>query len=356
MGSLRWFGVCARGALALLAMASTARAEEPEPAGPRKVAVSEFAGERGKELRLALLEVLSEQDDLEVLGYRDIEVVAKRLGVGLSSASDRRKVAVELKIFAWFDADVADDGATIRLTGGKGRQLGTMELAAAGTEAQAGEIREGAWAALGHHVSDRALRVHVLGRHRAAAAKKLEARQQELANQRQLALEREQRRTARLADLRVEAQRKLADHEEEGARQIELAQERIAEENKKREQELVAQRKREAERQRALAMERQRAAQVSTMAKPNGPKPMPAPAPMAGAAAPPPSGRFGDRSWMDDASPATRQWLENRDAAPAPATAPAAPAAAPPSAGGGECPPTVSEATCKWLQSRGGPR
>jgi hypothetical protein len=330
----------------------------------RKVAVPAFAGQGAESLRQAVLDVLSEHPDLEIVGQPDLEVVAHRIGAAIDKDRDRSKLSTELGLYAWVDGD-AETGR-LRLTDGSGKVISSLAL----PRGQAGAVqaRDRVWPALGRFVSDEGMREYVIIARKEAAVRKLEAQEAELAHQRKLFEQRAQVRAERLAAMQTRAKKRLAGQHAELEHQSELAVERVRKEQKEaarqaelaRKAELAQQaeaaKQAEAARQAELARQAEAAKQAAaarqaelaqqaemarqqnayaSQASPQpgygypaaGPAMQPAAAPTYGA----PTASTG--AFADNASPAGHAWVQRQQAGRAAAPAPTAGYAAAPAAG-----------------------
>ena len=186
----------------------------------RKIAVAEFTGKDGEHLRKTVLDVLSAQADLELLSFRDIEIVAHRIGIGQSSSDDRTRLATELGIYAWIDGDA--DKASVRLSDAHDETLDTLALDAAHADAQP---RERLWNEVGRFISDEGLREYRVTHAREAAKQLLAAQDKEIVRQQEIAARHEQERAKRLAALKGKAQALLQQQDAELKRQVTVAAE-----------------------------------------------------------------------------------------------------------------------------------
>jgi hypothetical protein len=223
----------------------------------RKIAIAQFAGSGGERLRGAVLEVLSAHADLELLGFRDIDVVAHRLGIGQTEPHDRKRLSAELGVYAWVDGDAQAE--TLRLSDGDDRTLASIQLDDRRPDAQA---RERVWPEFGRFISDEGMRQHRVAAAREAATKLLAAQDAELARQQEIAARREQLRVQRLAAAKNHARTVLEAQSAEQQRQVMVAAElRRKREDEARRQALAAQQA-EAQRQAEAARQAQLAQQA----------------------------------------------------------------------------------------------
>lgn len=328
----------------------------------RKVAVPRFSGASANSLRQAVLDVLSAHTDLELIGQPDLEVVARRIGAKISEPQDRARLSAELGLYAWFDAD--GDKSVVRVTDAGGEVLCSMKMRK--DERFDTQIRKRMWQELGRCVSDEGMRQFLVGYRTAAAMQKLQAQEDELAHQRELAEKHAKQLAQRLEAMKTHARARLLAEQTEITHQSELASERIRREQKEaakqaeaarqaelaRQQELARQaeaaRKAEIARQQELARQAE-AARQAERARQNayasqGVPPQagygypPPAAPPVAYAPPPPSGRFGGGAMPGAGAPP-----------PAPSPPAYAPAPAPPvEPQPGEV-PGISPETRQWL-------
>lgn len=240
-----------------------------EAEGPRRLGIGEIKAPAGSDARGAVLEALSARSEVEVVGYEDVKMAGKNLGVNPATPRGRKRISDDLGVFAWVEGEVSvRHEAKLRLVDGDGHTLATMRVSADDGPALDAAIRGQLWSALGRFVSDAAAREHALHQQQQLAARKHQARLEELERQKEVALERETRRTKRLNDQRSLARNKqearfeelqrqtqivLARREEE-ARQLELAAEQAAREERER---LAMQQRQEAEAARLAQAQRQ---------------------------------------------------------------------------------------------------
>ncbi len=254
--------------------------QETQEAAPaiRKVVVATFNEPPGSRVRSAVLDVLTRHDELQILSFDDLEIEAKRLGVGLNSPDGRTAIALEQSVFAWVDADVSEDfAAEIRVTDALNQELSTLRLSGTSSHLLASAIRTGLWQRVGPVLSEKARLESLLEVERKLAAAKLKAQADELKRQRKLGLDRDIKRKQLLAAHRGQASNKMRDWKQEAKRQEKLVRDkRLAEarERKQKEEELrrkLLAQKREAE------MERRRQQQAAARAAQQGAWPRPQP-------------------------------------------------------------------------------
>jgi len=262
-------------------------AEPAEAEGPRRLGIGEIKAPAESDARGAVLEALSARSEVEVVGYEDVKMAGKNLGVDPATPRGRKRISDDLGVFAWVEGQVsARHEATLRLVDGNGRTLATMRVSADDGPALDTAIRGQLWNALGRFVSDAAAREHALHQQQKRATKKHQARLDELERQKEVALERETRRTKQLNDQRGLARNKqearfeelqrqveivLARRDEE-ARQLQLAADQAAREERERvaaqQRQLEAQQRQEAEAARlAEAQRRQEEARLAALAR-----------------------------------------------------------------------------------------
>jgi hypothetical protein len=370
--------VCVLASLASLALLSApvARAEgkQPRQAGKR-IAVAAFQAPDAARARMAVLEVLSEHDDVEVVAMEDIQVAAKRLQVDPTNAGGREKLSEELGIEAWLDATIEDDLARFTLHAPDGRTIASTSVTGHKASVAAGLAGPKVWAAMGPWLSPRERGKRALEAQQELALKKAKARDQELVRLRQVMEKRAADRVAQLKAAQTLAREKRKTFEAEMEHQATLVSERLAAADKQRKEE---------ERKKTQSEE---AEFMASLQDSGGPPPAEEPAPRAvsawggssvaaashgtsvwtapanaTASAAPTGSRFGSQSLAaapsepaapsTGLSPATQRWLMSQGGVPASvATAPryAAPAAAPPPPANQE---GLSPATRRWLEQQ----
>jgi hypothetical protein len=340
----------------------------------RKVAVPRFRGASADTVRQAVLDALSEHNDLEIIGQPDLEVVANRLGLTVEQPKDRQRLSSELGLYAWFDGD--GDRGEIRVTDASGTPLGKMKLKRGDRMEE--QVMAGLWHELGRYVSDEGMREYLVSYCKGAALQKLEALDAELARQKELAAQRAKQRAERLEALKKHARARVIAQQTELVHQSELAGDRVRREQKEAAKQAEAARQAEIARQKEAAkeaeaarqaeiarqkeaarqaelMRQQELARQAELARQNAyaaqaaaPAPgygYPQPAPAASAVYAPqgPTGRFTGPGAAPAAPPAQPAQPAYPPAgyAPAPAPAPAPP--------GGEEVPGISPETRQWL-------
>ncbi len=311
-------------AVVLLAAGSGVHAAPQRPL-PKRVAVTEFDAEGGSRARMAVLEMLSEHDDVEVVALKDIEVAGKRLNADPSDPAGRKKLSSEIGVDAWLEGRIEDDLASFALKAPDGRTIATTSLKGHKASVAEGLVGQKIWSAMGPWLSAREKAKRALDAQGDLALKKIQAREQELARQRQVVEDRAHRRVAQLKAAQQLAREKRAAFVAELARQETLVEERLA--TAKREKEDALRKQREAEEAEFMASLRESA----------GPPPRP-PLEQLGGGEPAPSAHAAPNASSIWSAPAT--------AAPAVAAAEPAPAQA--------ASKNLSPATQKWLMAQGG--
>jgi hypothetical protein len=122
----------------------------------RKVGVPPFQGSQSESLRQGVLEVLSAHSEIEVVGYRDMEIAIKRLGADPATDPGRVRLATEFGLYGWVVGD-GDEGH-VRVIDASGRTLGQMALDHAARADM--QVRDRFWRELGRYLSDEGLRAH----------------------------------------------------------------------------------------------------------------------------------------------------------------------------------------------------
>lgn len=181
---LKWLYVLA----AILWASGSASAVQAQQ---RKVAVPDFDGQGASTARASVLEVLSTRGELEVVGYGDIKVAAKRIGADPMSSDGRVKLSAEMGIDVWFVGNVHADGGTISVIDKQGRLIGKSVYEGRSTAVVNQAIREKMWGQLGHLISDKAWMERELAWERGRAQHKQKARMAEMTRQRKLVQERQ---------------------------------------------------------------------------------------------------------------------------------------------------------------------
>jgi hypothetical protein len=176
-------------------------APPPSATGPRRVIVAPFDSPQKSWGRPSVLGVLSEEPDVEVVGYEDMVVVAKRLGVSPTDPDGRKAVSEEMQVFAWIDGTVGDDGnARVVMTDANGAELAWLTAAARSGGALNAFLEENLWRAFGPYLSDAEKRKQRLEALKVLGKQKQEARTAEVERQARLIVEREARIAARIAE------------------------------------------------------------------------------------------------------------------------------------------------------------
>jgi len=313
-------------ACAVFAATSGAHAAPQRPL-PKRVAVSEFDAEGGSRARMAVLEMLSEHDDVEVVALKDIEVAGKRLSADPADPAGRKKLSSEIGIDAWLEGHVEDDLASFTLKGPDGRTIATTSLKGHKGSVAEGLVGQKVWSAMGPWLSVREKAKRALDVQGDLALKKIQAREQELARQQKVVEERAHQRVAQLKAAQQLAREKRAAFVAEIARQETVVEERLA--TAKREKEDATRKQRETEEAEFMA----------SLRESDGPPPRPAPE-QVGGGEPAPS--------LHAAPNASSVWSSYGQAAPALAAAEPAPAQAASKSN------NLSPATQKWLMTQGG--
>lgn len=319
-------------AVAVLATAASgARAERKAPRQVQRIAVAQFQAPNSARARSAVLETLSDHDDVEVASLEDIAVAGKRVGVDANTPAGRSKLSEELGITVWLDGTIEDGLARFTLHGPDGRVLATASVQ--GHKANVAEGLAGLkiWEAMGPILSPRERRKRAIEAQQDLAQQKVKAREQELVRLRRVVEGRAIARAKQLKASRVLAHQKRAAFVAELDRQASIVSERTA----------VADRERKvAERKRSEAEE---AEFMASLRESGGPPAEAEPVPAAAASA-------RTNAW--GAAPADNVWTASAKGISAPAAAPAQPASgaggrSPASSGGGPSP-----ATQRWLMSQ----
>jgi hypothetical protein len=361
-------------AVALLATAAVSSAHADRPAKNRQVrviAVAQFDAANSGRARSAVLETLSDHDDVEVASLEDIAVAGKRVGADPTTPAGRRKLSEELGIEAWLDGSVEDGLARFTLHAPDGRVLATTSIQGHKANVAEGLAGPKVWEAMGPILSVRERSKRALEAQQDLAQKKVQAREQELVRLRQQVVARAAARVSQLKAAQALARDKHAAFVAELDRQRTIVSERVA----------VAERERkEAERKQSAAEEAEFMASLQESGGPP-PEPMAEPAPATAApartsvwgAAPAPAGN----AWTASAkgmsapvaatpgpasssglSPSTERWLMSQNGPAQPAAAPRAAPAAPRAAPASPAPAVASQdglspATRAWLAQQG---
>lgn len=310
----------------LLAAAPVARAQ----AKGKRIAVAAFHAPDAARARSAVLEVLSEHDDVEVVSLEDLEFESKRLKADLNNLEGRRKLSSEVGIDAWLDGTIEDGSARFTLQAPDGHLIASTALTGHKASVAAGLAGPKVWAAMGPWLSARERGKRALEAQGELALKKVKARDQELVRLRQVVEKRAADRVAQLKAAQALAREKRSAFEAELDRQRTLVSERLAAAEKQRKQD---------ERKKAEAEEAEFMASLHESSGPPPPAPAEvAPAPSAwGGSAAPASIAHGSSVWTASASAPSRPTGSHWSAAPAPASN------------------GLSPATQRWLMAQGGP-
>jgi hypothetical protein len=298
--------------------------------GPRRIVVAEFPRSQKSWVRPSVLGVLSEQSDVELVGFKDVTIVAKRIGVDPTSAEGRRQLSKEMNLFGWIDGNVTDDGhATVTLTDGDGARLAWLKASGRSGGALNGYVEAHLWKAFGPYLSEAERRRQAIEAAKMRALDMRKAREDEQIHQRKLAAEREQWIAARLAESKKVAVAMAKARDAEFQRQVKLVEDRKAEQMRQQ-QEAALQRQREIEEQRRKLIEMRHqqqpayAAPQPAYAAPQpaygaqpayGPQPAEAPPPAAPPDEPAPEGDAPQQDFAEWAAQRKAQ-LEAQEAAP----------------------------------------
>ncbi|HKP56829.1 MAG TPA: hypothetical protein VJV78_08915 [Polyangiales bacterium] len=361
---------CALMLAASLPARSHADAKQQQREPGRRIAVAAFAAPEAARARMAVLEVLSEHDEVEVVALEDIQFAAKRLKVDETSPAGRLKLSEELGIEAWLDGTIEDDSARFTLKKPDGRTIASTNLTGH-IHVTAGLAGPKVWAAMGPWLSPRERAKRAIEAQEELALKKAKAREQELVRLRQVMEKRALDRVAQLKAAQVLAREKRKAFEAAMEHQATLVTERLAAAEKQRKDE---------ERRQAQAEEAEFMASLNESGPPPAEEPAAAPRTAsawggsaaasasvwntpasATASAAPASSHVSSRQQAaapaesaavssGGLSPATQRWLMAQGGAPAaapPRYAPPAPAPAVPSNQEG-----LSPATRRWLEQQ----
>jgi len=353
----------------LTAAASGARAEPKSGRPVQVIAVAQFQAPNPARARSAVLETLSDHNDVEVIALEDIAVAGRRVGADPTTPAGRLKLSEELQIEAWLDGTIEDGLARFTLHAPDGHVLATASVQGHKASVAEGLAGTKIWEAMGPLLSLRERGKRAVEAQQELAQKKVKAREQELVRLRQAVVTRAAAREKQLKASQVLAQQKRSAFVAELDRQATIVDERTA----------VAERDRkDAERKRAAAEE---AEFLASLQESGGPPVEPEPVPAATApsrtsawGAPPPA----QNAWAASAkepsaapavasaqpagnsglSPATQRWLMSQQGAPAAAqSAPAARAV--PAMAATQASPAVSSqdglspSTRAWLAQQG---
>jgi hypothetical protein len=315
-------------ASALLASAAVSSAHAaPENRQVQRIAVAQFQASNSARARSAVLETLSDHDDVEVVALEDIAVAGKRLGVDPTVPAGRRKLSEELGIEAWLDGTIEDGLARFTLHAPDGRVLASTSIQGHKANVAEGLAGPKVWEAMGPMLSIRERSKRALEAQQELAVKKAQARDQELVRLHQQVEARAAARVSQLKAAQVLARDKRSAFVAELDRQRTIVTEREA----------VAERERkEAERRQTAAEE---AEFMASLQESGGPPPEN----MATLAEPAPAASTS--VWGAAPAPSGNAWTASAKGMSAPAPAPA------PAASGSGLSPT----TQRWLMSQGGP-
>lgn len=243
---------------------SATKTDAPSMNGPRRVIVAPFDSPQQSWGRPSVLGVLSEEPDVEVIGYEDMIVVARRLGADPTDPRGRQAVSAEMRIFAWIDGTIRDDGnARLVMTDASGAELAWLTAAARSGGALNAFIEENVWRAFGPYLSDAEKRRQRLEALQVLGKQKQEARASEAQRQVQLAEDREARIASRIAAQKKLGAEKLRARDKEGERQRKIVADRVAEAERKEREAAAEQQRLIAEQRRQLMLQQQQAAQAT---------------------------------------------------------------------------------------------
>lgn len=348
-------------AVLALAAASGAHAAPKQKRQVQRVAVAQFEAPNAARARSAVLETLSDHNDVEVVSLDDINMAGKRLHVDPATPAGRSKLSEELGIGAWLDGKIEDESAKFTLQAPDGRVLATASVQGHKASVLEGLAGQKIWESMGPLLSPRERRMRAIEAQQDLAMKKAQAREQELGRLRQAVVERAANREKNLKAMQVLAREKRAAFDAELERQATI----------------VSDRKALAERDRKAAEQKQTEAEekefLASLQESNGPE--------AGVEA---AGPSRTNAWTENVNRTGNVWGASAKAAPAPTPAPV-PAPAPagraannagyspwmPAQGGSGAQPTpapryapaatakagvqqgVSPATREWLERQG---
>jgi hypothetical protein len=239
----------------------------------RKVVVLDFDDPEHTGLRQVLLDTISERSDVEIIVTSDVELTAKQSQWNINSQTDRNKLAKQLGIDAWITGKASEQWkAAIRIVGKKGEIIGEAAYKGTVKTDLLKDVSQNFWFTLGYRISEIAkadrnawlaeqARQKSLAALRVVAQKKAEAREGEFQRQKQLIVDREQRRVNQLDEQRKLAVKKASERDEELARQKEIVKNREL----AKQQELAQQQK--------LLLEQQEAAKRQQLAAQQPPAP-----------------------------------------------------------------------------------
>jgi hypothetical protein len=319
MTPVRVNAIAIAGALLAAVSANGAQAA-PKNRQVQHIVVAQFDAANSARARSAVLDTLSDHNDVEVVSLDDINVAAKRLGVDATTPAGREKLSEELGIEAWLDGKIEDDHAQFTLHGPDGRTLATTSIQGHRASVAEGLAGQKVWEAMGPLLSPRERAKRAFEAQQELAVKKVQAREQELVRLRQLVVARAEARGKQLKAAQSLARDKRAAFLAELDRQQTLVSERTASAERER---------KEAERKQSAAEE---AEFMASLQESSGP-----PEDSAEPAAASPS-RTNTNVWAG--SGGNNVWAASaKTNAPAVAVAPAQPAAS-----------TMSP----WLMTQGG--
>jgi hypothetical protein len=325
--STRLWAVIIASAVFVTAAVSGAHAAPSSGRQVQRIAVAQFQAPNAARARSAVLETLSDHDDVEVVALEDIAVAGKRVGADPTTPAGRRKLSEELGIEAWLDGTVEDGLARFTLHAPDGRVLATASVQ--GHKANVAEGLAGAkiWEAMGPILSSRERGKRAIEAQQELAQKKVQAREQELVRLRQAVVARAAAREKQLKATQALAREKRSAFIAELDRQASIVTERTA----------VAERERkEAERRQSEAEE---AEFVASLQESGGPPAEAEPLPAAAS-----SSRTS--VWGAAPEPTQNAWTASAKGMSA------SPMAAPTPAVGNS---SLSPSTQRWLMSQGGP-
>ena len=256
----RWFGVATFIAAVSLAGVSSARAGG-KPREVSHIAVATFKAPDSARARSAILDILSEHDDVDVISIDDVVVAGKRIGADPTTVEGRQRLSEELGVELWLDGTIEDGSATFTLHASNGRVLATASLSGHRAHVAEGLAGPKVWEAMGPILSARERAKRAFETQEELAVKKEKARQQEMLRLRKVVQDRIAKRASDLKAARALAREKRAAFIEELQRQGELVAKRTAADERTR---------KEAERRQLAAEEAEFRA---SLAESSGPPP-----------------------------------------------------------------------------------
>lgn len=307
--------------LLALAAASGAHAAPKPKRQVQRVAVAQFDSPNSARARSAVLETLSDHNDVEVVSLDDINMAGKRLHVDPATPAGRSKLSEELGIGAWLDGKIDDDFAKFTLQAPDGRLLATASVQGHKASVLEGLAGQKIWAQMGALLSPRERTKRAIEAQQDLAMKKAQAREHQLAELRQGVRDRAANRIKELKVMQALALQKRQAFDAELERQASIVSDRKA----------VAEREQKAaEKKQTDAEER---AFLASLQESNGPE--------ADVAATSPS---RTNVWTDNVNRTGNVWAASSKApAEAARPAPVAPAR-----------PASNVAASPWMMTQGG--